>query len=123
MKIFAFLLMITCSYAQSEEVCEITEEYKLAKWEIEKALRLNLNECLYSISQANYWYAASQCVEITKHLPLIEGNCLYNAAHKGSEFIKIEITTDICKHFDRDSEFSKRAIAEEIERKKIRKCK
>ncbi|MEW8330099.1 MAG: hypothetical protein AB2692_04120 [Candidatus Thiodiazotropha sp.] len=123
MKKFSFLLMIMCGYAQAGGDCELTEEYKVEKWEFEKVLRQNLNECLYSISQANYWYAASQCVEKTKHLPIIEGNCLYNAAHKGGEFQRIEITTDICKHYDRDSEFYRRALLEEMQRQKVRKCK
>ena len=118
-----FVLSFVQSSVSANDDCELTDEYKKEKWKIEKAFRENTGQCRNAILQANYWYAAWQCHEASKNLPIEKYNCLYDAAHKGMDFKQIEIKNDICKHFYHDTELAKKTLAHYVKKKGIKKCK
>ena len=118
----AAILLLTVTLAQADEQCVVTEEYELEKWELTKQFSENRNDCINSVSQSNYWYATWQCLEAAKGSIEKEKHCLINAAHKANQYKKINVNEDICNPFYRDSEFFKRALNVEVERKGIRKC-
>jgi hypothetical protein len=109
-------------FAQADDQCKLTDEYKSERRELAKQFRENTNECKYSVSQSNYWYTTWQCLEMAKGSIEKEKHCLINAAHKANQYKKTILSEDMCSAFERDSDFFKRALDEEVKRKGIRKC-
>lgn len=103
--------------------CELTEEYKRARWEFQKPIRENWHECENSISQANYWYAFSQCLKEQESQSELTVMCGRDAAHNSQNYEKVPINSEHCSRFRVDYVLSVRELEKEIERLGITKCK
>ncbi|MES9905577.1 MAG: hypothetical protein ABW168_23240 [Sedimenticola sp.] len=118
-----FLICILFS-SQITLACETTDEFKELKWGQTKDARKAHSECEDSISNVNYWFAFSQCIdrkntgEVEKHLV-----CGRDAAHSPGKYLELKIDKKFCEEFRPGSSWFNKVVEEEALRRGIVRCK
>ena len=102
--------------------CELTDKYKAARNEITKSARKSFNECRASVSQAQYWYTFTQCIE-QRDDKKIGGTCGHITGHNQKQYKTLSIDAAHCNILGATSKEVKAIFEEHVKEKGIIKCK
>lgn len=102
--------------------CELTDEYKKARTMHVQEARKAYDECVKSVSNANYWYKYVQCFEAEDGKG-VGGGCGHLAGYPNDGYKSLGINSDFCKVLKPTTEQMKESFYEYVGNVGIVKCK
>lgn len=115
----SFVVLFSSSAAIA---CDLTDEYKNARNEITKSARESYNQCQASVSQAQHWYAFTQCIE-QRDDKKIGVTCGRIIGHNQKQYKKFSIDHNHCNILRASSKEVRAFFEEHVKEKGILKCK
>ncbi|WP_461535288.1 hypothetical protein [Spongorhabdus nitratireducens] len=102
--------------------CELTDEYKQARTLYVREARQAYNECVSSVTNADYWYKYVQCIEAGDG-KAVGGGCAHLATTSGEKYQSLDIDTDFCTPLKPTVRFLKTGFEQYMQAYNVAMCK